>query len=171
MKNPLQNLSCKCKDWIFDDLGATKQSQKKQLLNAKTLCYSTERERYLVLRSGYLEKKKGVKKKALENRFLIGWDLESVPEAKTLINIFSSIFLNTVVFTSRTHTTNPATQPRTQTKLRSKSNVTPKPCALLLKMQGVTCLFPYDRLPLMMFRWRPVLTPTNPHPKKERPER
>ena len=43
----------------------------KQLLNAKTLCYS--RERYLVLGGGYLEKKKkGVKKKALENRFLIG---------------------------------------------------------------------------------------------------
>ena len=41
---PLQNLSCKCKDWIFGDLGATKQPKKKQLLNAKTLCYSIERE-------------------------------------------------------------------------------------------------------------------------------
>ena len=44
MKNPLQNLSCKCKDWIFGDLGATKQPKKKQLMNAKTLCYSIKRE-------------------------------------------------------------------------------------------------------------------------------
>ena len=35
MKNPLQNLSCKCKDWIFDDLGATKQSQKKTVIECK----------------------------------------------------------------------------------------------------------------------------------------
>ena len=45
MKNPLQNLSCKCKDWIFDDLGATKQSpKKKQLLNAK-LYVTVQKER------------------------------------------------------------------------------------------------------------------------------
>ena len=141
----------------------------KQLLNAKTLCYCTERERYLVLRGGCLEKKKnGVKKKALENRFLIGWDLESVPEAKTLTNIFSSIFFTNPHHQQlSTHTTNLATQPRTQTKLRSKSNATPKPCALLLEKQGVTCLFPYYRLLLMMFRWRPVVTPRT-HTKKKK---
>ena len=32
---PLQNLSCKCKDWIFGDLGATKQPKKKTVIECK----------------------------------------------------------------------------------------------------------------------------------------
>ena len=162
MKNPLQNLSCKGKDLIFDDLGATNQSQKNSYWMQKL--YVTVGRDTLFCEVGIWKRRREWRRKHWR---IDSW-LDETWKASQKLKPSQTFSL---LFSSRTHTTNLATQPRTQTKIRSKSNVTPKPCALLLEMQGVTCLFPYDRLPLMMFRWRPVLTPTNPHPKKERPER